>query len=56
MKINYMEDELGICLFIRSTHGVELTNEGKIVYHEFNKILNQYNSMLSILSSTKDFP
>lgn len=49
--IKNIEEEFGIPLFIRSTHGVELTVEGKFVYNEFIKILNQYEAMVDVLSS-----
>lgn len=39
--IAQLEEELGITLFIRSSKGVNLTNEGKILFSYVNKGINQ---------------
>ena len=52
--ISEMEIELDIKLFNRSTHGVELTKEGVFIFEEFNKIISQYDDMLSTISLRKE--
>ncbi len=39
--IAQLEEELGITLFIRSSKGVSLTNEGKVLFTHVNKGINQ---------------
>lgn len=38
-QINLLEDELGVVLFKRTNHGVELTEEGKSIYQDAKKII-----------------
>lgn len=41
-QIKAMEQELGSLLFVRTTKGVELTEEGKILYPGFKKVYELY--------------
>jgi DNA-binding transcriptional LysR family regulator len=49
--IQNIEEELGIRLLNRSTHGVELTADGLFVREHFKKILAQYDTMTAGLAS-----
>ncbi len=40
-----IEEEFGVQLFIRTTHKVELTREGKIVFKVFKKIAKEYDNL-----------
>lgn len=44
--VQLMERELGAPLLIRSTHGTELTEEGRIAYKHFSSILMEYDGMV----------
>lgn len=49
-QIKALEQELGTTLFIRTTKGVEMTPECKLLLPGFKKIVNTYNSTLRDLS------
>lgn len=51
-QIKSMEQELGALLFIRTTKGVELTEEGKLLYPGFKKSFEKYSQSIREL---KDF-
>lgn len=42
-QINLLENELGVTLFRRSNHGIELTEAGKIILHGARQIIKQSN-------------
>lgn len=50
--ISEMERELSTKLFKRNTHGVVLTDEGKLLLHEVAPIIRQAEHTVSILSSS----
>lgn len=45
-----IEEELGTKLFVRSTHDVILTEKGKRVYEEFQKIVTTYDALVNEIS------
>ncbi len=45
-----IEKELSVKLFIRSTHDVELTEEGKLLYHESLSMIQKSEFIMSFLS------
>lgn len=45
--ITLLEKELGVKLFSRSTHSVELTQEGKMVYETIKTIVDKYETLLN---------
>ena len=47
--IKEMERDLGVSLFARSTHGVELTDEGKLLLREAELLLKQERDITSLL-------
>lgn len=42
----YIEETLGVKLLVRSTHDVELTPQGKIVYDDFKNIVTNYENIV----------
>ena len=48
-----IEEELGVQLFIRSTQNVELTETGKFIHKEFERIITQYALILDKVSLQK---
>ena len=52
-QINNYEDHLGFALFQRSPRGIELTEEGKIIYSEGKKMIRRSDSILSEIRSTR---
>lgn len=52
-QINNYEDHLGFALFQRSNRGIELTEEGKIIYSEGKKMIRRSDSILSEIRSTR---
>ncbi|MCL2493731.1 MAG: LysR family transcriptional regulator [Clostridiales bacterium] len=51
--IQSMEEELGVKLLERTTHGVKLTDAGHMVYEELTGILERYDLFLEKLSLQK---
>ncbi|MEE3649785.1 MULTISPECIES: LysR family transcriptional regulator [unclassified Brenneria] len=49
--MKYLEEQLGVELFRRDTHSVELTSIGKLFSGEARKILYQYESSVSIVNA-----
>ncbi|MFZ7120263.1 MAG: LysR family transcriptional regulator [Eubacteriaceae bacterium] len=45
LKLNTIEEDLGVKLLKRSRHKVELTNAGKFIQKEFSYILNYYEKV-----------
>ena len=45
--IAHIEKTMGVKLLFRTTHSVELTDEGKVVYDEFKKIISQYDQLVA---------
>lgn len=41
----YIEETFGMQLLVRTTHGVKLTTEGKIVYEDFKKVVSDYDDL-----------
>lgn len=52
-SIKNLEDELGGELFIRKNKGVELTNEGKVIYDTVKKSLDKIESIYSYFDNVK---
>ena len=48
--INNMEEELGVKLLERSTHGVKLTEAGQIALTELSRVIERYDAFLEQLS------
>lgn len=49
--MNRLEDVIGVSLFIRSSHGIRLTEEGKLIYEEAKKMINHSNHVIEKLQS-----
>lgn len=52
--LSYIEGEIGVRLFNRTTHSMELTEEGKIVYSELKKIIADYDALVAKMNSLKN--
>ncbi len=46
-----MEKELGVTLFLRNTHGVNLTDEGRFFLREIEPIFRDYQNSLTVMQS-----
>ncbi len=55
-SVSMLEKELGVLLFVRSKHGVYLTEYGKFVYNEILPILTQLDRFQQKLSEKINFP
>jgi DNA-binding transcriptional LysR family regulator len=49
--IQGIEEEFGVRLFSRSTHGVALLDEGRIAYSELAEIVAKYDALAGVLAS-----
>lgn len=54
--VNQLENELGVTLFARSTREITLTSEGKIVFEECRRIMDNILEIEGILSGLKEEP
>ena len=52
--VNAMEDALGVKLFRRTNHVVELTRAGAIAVKSFGKIVSNYDTLLADVASIND--
>lgn len=51
--ISSLEEELKVKLFIRSQHGVRLTETGKMFFHDMNRLLDTYDEAMENLERSK---
>ena len=54
IQIKKLENQLGISLFTRTKHGVNLTNEGKILYEHVKNAINNIKNGENIISNLKN--
>lgn len=50
--IKALESQLGVQLFIRNNHSIELTNTGYYLYNSFSKIMDEINDAVTYARST----
>ncbi|QTF08287.1 LysR family transcriptional regulator [Brenneria izadpanahii] len=55
-RIQFLESQLGVKLLHRSSHGIALTESGKLVYQRGGDILEQLQSLLDAVSQVKTEP
>lgn len=48
-KIRLLEEELGVKLFTRKRHGIELTEEGEIFFETENRLMREHNTLVDQL-------
>ncbi len=44
-QIAMLEDELGVCLFLRNNKGIELTEAGRLLYQQSQQMFQELRSM-----------
>lgn len=55
-QVSALEQEVGVPLFHRHARGLEMTEQGEILYHTANEVLVKLESVRLRLSETKDTP
>lgn len=53
-QISWLERNLGVKLIARTSHGLNLTDSGKIFFHETKELLNQWNEVKAKTLSQKN--
>lgn len=53
-QIKNLEEQLGVCLFIRTKHGIVLTDEGKVLFDFVSKGIESFNNGENILTNLKN--
>ena len=52
-QISLLEDELGVCLFLRNNKGIELTEAGQCLYQQTQKMFQSLRMMTDSVRSTR---
>ena len=55
-SINALEQELGIVLFTHTTTGLELTDDGKIIYDRINEVLGRICAIEQVAQQLAEGP
>ena len=55
-SINALEQELGIVLFTHTTTGLELTDDGKIIYERINEVLGRICAIEQVAQQLAEGP
>lgn len=53
-QIKSLEEQLGICLFVRTKHGVVLTDEGQVLFNYVKDGLETFNNGENIITNLKN--